>query len=373
MNRNTSPDRRTSRRAGRPTVAAAAAVALVVLAACSSSSSSTVTTNAVTTSAVTLTLVTHSSFVATDSVLAEFTASTGIKLDVPKSTSDAGELLARSILAKGKPEGDVLWGVDNTLLSKAVSAGILDPYTSPALPQLDAAAVALVPGHELTPVDLSDVCVNYDLARYAGTTPAPQTLDDLVKPAYKDALVVENPQTSSTGLVFLLATVARYGESGWQAYWKGLRANGVKIVDDWTQAYSTDFSGSAGKGPRPIVVSYASSPVAEVALAPDPKPTTAPTASFTDGCFRQIEFAGVLKGTKHPAEARKLVDFLVSKAFQEDMPLNMFVSPILNGAGVPAVYAQYTAVPETPLTLDPKVISAERDKWVEEWTTLVLR
>ena len=370
MNRNTSPDRRASRRAGRPTVAAIA-VALVVVAACSSSSSSTVTTNAGAT--VTLTLVTHSSFVATDAVLAEFTASTGIKLDVPKSTSDAGELLARSILAKGKPEGDVLWGIDNTLLSKAVSAGILDPYTSPTLPHLDPAAVSLVPGHELTPVDLSDVCVNYDLARYSGTTPAPQTLDDLIKPAYKDALVVENPQTSSTGLVFLLATVARYGDSGWQAYWKGLRANGVKVVDDWTQAYSTDFSGSAGKGPRPIVVSYASSPVAEVALAADPKPSTSPTASFTDGCFRQIEFAGVLKGTKHPAEARRLVDFLVSKAFQEDMPLNMFVSPILKGAAVPAAYARYTAVPKAPLTLDPGTIAAKRDKWVEEWTTLVLR
>ncbi len=324
---------------------------------------------------VTLTLVTHDSFVATDAVLAEFTTQTGIKLDVPKGTGDAGSVLAKAILAKGKPEGDVLWGVDNTLLSKAVASKAFAPYESKALASLDASAVALVPGHELTPVDRGDVCVNVDTAYYAGAGkgPAPATLDDLAKPAYKDQLVVENPATSSPGLAFLLATIARYGESGWKDYWKALRANGVKVTDGWTEAYSTDFSGSAGKGPRPLVVSYASSPVAEVVFAADPKPTEPPTASFTDGCFRQVEFAGVLAGTKHEAEARKLVDFLVSKTFQEDMPLNMFVSPVLTGATVPADYQKFTATPAQPLTVAPAQIAADRDRWVEEWTTLVLR
>lgn len=324
---------------------------------------------------VTLTLVTHDSFVATDAVLAEFTKSTGIKLDVPKGTGDAGSVLAKAILAKGKPEGDVLWGVDNTLLSKAVASKAFVAYQSKALTSLDPTVVALVPGHELTPVDRGDVCVNVDTAHYtaAGTGPAPATLDDLVKPAYKDQLVVENPATSSPGLAFLLATIARYGEGGWKDYWKSLRANGVKVTEGWTEAYSTDFSGSAGKGPRPLVVSYASSPVAEVVFAADPKPTEPPTASFTDGCFRQVEFAGVLAGTKHEAQARQLVDFLVSKTFQEDMPLNMFVSPVLTGATVPADYQKFTATPARPLTVPPAEIAANRDRWVEEWTTLVLR
>ena len=334
-------------------------------AACGSSSGS---------SGVTLTLVTHDSFNATDTVLAQFKTDTGIALDVPKGTGDAGTVLAKAILAKGKPEGDVLWGVDNTLLSKAVDAGLFVPYTSPALANLDAGATALVPGHQLTPVDVSDVCVNVDKTYYTGAKgPAPATLDDLVKPQYKDQLVVENPATSSPGLAFMLATIARYGESGWRDYWKALRANGVKVTDGWTEAYSTDFSGSAGRGPRPLVVSYASSPVAEVVFAADPKPTEPPTASFTDGCFRQVEFVGILKGTKHEAQARKLVDFLVAKAFQEDMALNMFVSPVLRSAETPADYQRFTVVPDKPLSLAPDVIAKNRDAWVEQWTSTVLR
>jgi thiamine transport system substrate-binding protein len=345
-------------------LAASIALALAV-AACGSDGPAT---------ARSVTLVTHDSFNATDAVLAQFTTQTGVALDVPKGTGDAGSVLAKAILAKGKPEGDVIWGIDNTMLSRAVEAGILVPYQSPALAALDPAAAALVPGHELTPVDTGDVCVNVDTAYYQGDRgPAPTTLDDLVAPRYKDQLVVQNPATSSPGLAFLLATVARYGPEGWEDYWRKLRANGVKVVDGWTEAYSTEFSGSSGKGSRPLVVSYASSPVAEIVFAADPKPATPPTASFADGCFRQVEFVGILKGTKHEAQARQLVDFLVSKAFQEDMPLNMFVSPVLQGAALPDLYRRFTAVPAAPLSLDPAVIAKNRDAWVERWTSIVLR
>lgn len=346
---------------------ALAAVALtgfaLVAAACSSTASS---------SEKKVTLVTHDSFVATQTVLDGFTKETGIALDVPKGSGDAGAVLAKAILAKGNPEGDVLWGVDNTLLSKAVDAGIFEPYASPALSKLDPTATVLVPGHELTPVDVGYVCVNVDKAFYAGAKgPAPTTLDDLVKPAYKEQLVVQNPATSSPGLAFLLATVAKYGD-GWKDWWKQLRANGVKVVDGWTEAYSTDFSGSSGKGPRPLVVSYASSPPAEVLFAPDPKPTEAPTASFTDGCFRQIEFVGILKGSKHVEEAKELIDFLVSKPFQEDMPLNMFVAPVLTGASLPEAFTKFAITPDKPLNVKPAEIAANRDTWVEEWRSIVL-
>lgn len=344
---------------------AALGALIIITGACASTSSSS--------GSASVTLVSHDSFVATQSVLDGFTADTGVKLDVPKGTGDAGAVLAKAILAKGNPEGDVLWGVDNTLLSKAVDAGVFEPYASPALPQLDPTTTVLVPGHELTPVDVGYVCVNVDKAFYAGAKgPAPTTLDDLIKPAYKDQLVVQNPATSSPGLVFLLATVAKYGDT-WPDYWKALRANGVKVTEGWTEAYSTDFSGSTGKGARPLVVSYASSPVAEVVFAPDPKPTTPPTATFTDGCFRQVEFVGILKGSKHVEAAKKLIDFLVSKPFQQDMALNMFVSPALTGAALPTEFTSFTVTPDAPLNLAPAEIAANRDKWVEEWTNIVLR
>jgi len=373
-----SSDRIRSTRSHRASIASACVMlAAITTSACSSSGSGGATSalsSASSASGETVTLITHSSFAATDVVIAEFTTKTGIKVEIPKSSSDAGEVLARAILAKGKPEGDVLWGVDNTLLSKAITAGVFTPYTTTALSTLDAGAAALVPGHELTPVDLGDVCVNYDRAAFdtAGKPAAPKTLDDLIKPEYRGQLEVENPQTSSPGLVFFLATVARYGKDGWKDYWTKLKANGVSVVDDWTKAYTVDFSGSTGKGSKPMVVSYASSPVAEV-LDVTPPPATSPTASMTDGCFRQVEFAGILKGTKHRKASEQLIDFLVSKSFQEDMPLNMFVSPVVSGATVPDVYKTFTVVPSTPLSLAPSVIAANRDKWVEEWTTLVLR
>jgi len=346
----------------------AAAVALVATACGGDNSSSS--------GPVTVTLISHDAFAYTTNpnVFDQFTHQTGVKVAIPQGVGDAGVVLNKAILTKGKPEGDVLWGVDNTLLSRAVDSGAFQPYTSPALSTLQAPFRDLVPGHELTPVDYGDVCINYDKAWFASKgVPVPQTLDDLRKPQYKNLLVVENPATSSPGLVFLLATVAKFGPDGWQQYWKDLRANGVKVTDDWTQAYTAEFSGSSGKGGYPLVVSYGSSPPAEVVGAPDPKPTEAPTGVLTDSCFRQEEFVGVLKGTKHAKEAGELIDFLVGKAFQEDMPLNMYVYPVMPDAALPELFTKYAVVPATSLSLPPADIAANRDQWIDEWTNVVLR
>jgi thiamine transport system substrate-binding protein len=323
---------------------------------------------------VTLTLITHDAFAYTKDVLNQFTQQTGIQVKVPQGVGDAGVVLNKAILTKGKPEGDVLWGVDNTLLSRAVDSGAFQPYTSSQLSNVEPPYRDLDPTHQLTPVDYGDVCINYDKAWFASKgVPVPQTLDDLRKPAYKGLLVVENPTTSSPGLVFMLATIAKFGVDGWQQYWKDLRANDVKVTDDWTQAYTQEFSGSSGKGAYPLVVSYGSSPPAEVIGAPDPKPTEAPTGVLTDSCFRQEEFVGVLKGTKHPKEAGELIDFLLGKSFQEDMPLNMYVYPVIPNAALPDEFTKFAVVPTTSLSLSPSDIAANRDKWIDQWTNVVLR
>src|SRR6185295_1139750 len=120
-----------------------------------------------------------------------------------------------------------------------------------------------------------DVCLNVDKEWYAGRgLSPPQTLAELTLPRYRDQLVVENAATSTPGLAFMLATIAEFGDR-WQGYWRKLRANGVLVVDGWEDAYYSRFSGSAGgKGNRPVVVSYASSPPAEVIFA-KPRPKTA--------------------------------------------------------------------------------------------------
>jgi thiamine transport system substrate-binding protein len=319
----------------------------------------------------TVTLITHDSFALTKTLLTDFTARTGITITLV-STGDAGEVVNKAALTAGNPEGDVLFGVDNTLISRALSAGVFDPYVSPAAASVPS-DLKVATDDAVTPVDYGDVCVNVDDHWFADHKLAPPTtLEDLTKPAYRDLLVVENAATSSPGLAFLLATVSRYGEDGYQGYWAGLRANGVKVVNGWTEAYEDTFS-AGGKGDRPLVVSYASSPPAEIVYAADPKPTKPSTSVMTDGCFRQVEYAGVLKGTTHPQEARAVVDFLLSPAVQADVPLSMFVDPAVPGTPLPKVFTDWAAVPSDPLTLDPTLIDKSRSTWIDTWDQVTLR
>jgi thiamine transport system substrate-binding protein len=317
----------------------------------------------------TITLVTHDSFAVTDGVLEAFTKQSGIKVTVAKG-KDAGVMVNEAVLTKGKPLGDVMWGTDNTLLSRAAKEKIFVPYKSPELGKLNPAAVALVPGNEATPVDLGDVCINTDTAYFTGKNLAvPTSLDDLADPKYKDLFVAPSAATSSPGLAFMLATVAKYGPDKYVDYWKKLRANGVKIVDGWTTAYTVDFSGSSGKGSRPIVVSYGSSPPAEVT---DPAATSAPTAVMESSCFRQVEFVGILAGTKHRLAAQKLIDFLLTDAFQADMPGQMYVFPARTDTKVPDAWTKFAVLPKTPLLVSPADIAANRDKWIKQWNDAVL-
>jgi thiamine transport system substrate-binding protein len=323
-----------------------------------------------------LRLVTYSSFptegTSLNEALDEFTADTGIGVDIVVA-GDAGTMVTKAVLTAGNPEGDVMWGVDNTLLSRALDGDVFVPYETSESRALAPDLSVTVPGDEVTPVDFGDVCVNYDIAWFEerGVQP-PLTLQDLTDPAYRDLLVVEHPASSSPGLAFLLATVAAFGPDGWQAYWSELRENGVEVVDSWESAYYERFSGSSGAGPRPLVVSYGTSPPAEVLFA-DPPRTDAPTASLPRTCFRQIEFAGILRGTEHEDEARRLIDFLAGRRFQSEIALNLFVYPARTDVGLPEVFLQYSSVPDEPYTVDPAEIAADREDWVDEWTQIVLR
>jgi thiamine transport system substrate-binding protein len=317
----------------------------------------------------TVTLLTHDSFVLTESLLEDFRERSGITVELVPG-GDTGELVNRAALTAGNPEGDVLFGVDNTLLSRALDAEVFDAYVSP---EADGTDPALGGADVVTPVDYGDVCVNYDAAWFAeqGIDP-PATLDDLADPRYRDLFVVPSAATSSPGLAFLLATVARYGEDGYLDYWSRLRANGVLVVNDWTTAYTGEFSGG-GDGDRPVVVSYASSPPAEIVFAAEPKPTEPSTAVMTDGCFRQVEYAGVLRGTDQPEAARAVVDWLLSPEVQADVPLSMFVFPVRPGVELPEVFSLFAVVPDQPLTLDPALIESQREQWVTQWDEVTLR
>ncbi|MET9152372.1 thiamine ABC transporter substrate-binding protein [Streptomyces griseoflavus] len=324
----------------------------------------------------TVTLVSHNSWAVSKDVVAAFEKQSGYRLKVLED-GDAGQAVNKAVLTKDNPQGDVLFGVDNTLLSRALDNGLFQPYEARGSGSILPEYRVDEDKHRVTPVDSGDICVNYDKAWFAehGLTP-PKTFDDLIKPEYKDLLVVENASTSSPGLGFLLGTAAKYGDEGWQDYWKKLKANGVKVAGGWEQAYNEEFSGSAGGrkagADRPLVVSYASSPPAEVIYA-DPKPDTAPTGVAEDTCFRQVEYAGLLANAKNPEGGKALLDFLIGTTFQDDMPLNMFVYPVVEGARVPEDFARFGPQAKAPQTMDPAKIAENRDQWVKSWTSLVLR
>lgn len=320
---------------------------------------------------VTVTLLTHDSFDVGRDVVRAFERESGIDLQIVPA-GDAGQLVNRAILTAGNPEGDVLFGVDDSLFPKAIEEGVFEPYESPALARVDD-AYELDPTHAVTPVDHGDVCLNVDLSWFGERSlPPPGDLTDLTEGRYRGLTVVENPATSTPGLAFMLATIARFGHDDWQAYWRDLRANDVLVVDGWEQAYFGEFSGAGGgEGERPIVVSYATSPVAEVVFAEEPL-DRAPTAAVTESCYRQVEFAGVLAGTDHRREARAVIDLLLSKPFQEDVPLRMFVFPVVGDAELPEEFVRWAEEPESPLALPPEQVSAEREAWVQTWTDLML-
>ena len=185
--------------------------------------------------------------------------------------------------------------------------------------------------------------------------------------------MVQNPATSSPGLAFLLATISEYGEAGYLDFWRSLKDNGVVVVNDWETAYYTNFSASSGRGLQPMVVSYASSPAAEVIFADEPL-TEAPTASIIgdNTCFRQVEYAGILKGTRHLEMAQRFIDFMLSPVFQEDMPLQMFVYPVNPEAALPEDFARYAVRPEVPARLDAVLIANKRDEWIAAWSRVML-
>ncbi|MCP4670517.1 MAG: thiamine ABC transporter substrate-binding protein, partial [Desulfobacula sp.] len=314
-----------------------------------------------------ITIMTHDSFSISKEVVAKFEAKVNAKMVILKS-GDAGEALNKAILSKNNPLADIFYGVDNTFLSRALKADMFIPYTPLYLDAIDN-ALKLDSKSTLVPVDFGDVCLNYDIKWFKNNNKIPPAmLEDLIKPEYKGLTVVENPATSSPGLAFLLATISRFGEDGYIDYWLKLKKNDILITNGWKEAYWGKFT-AASKGNRPIVVSYASSPAAEVFYS-ETKLDKAPTDVVTDNgsAFRQIEFAGILKGTKNMELAKKTMDFILSKDFQEDIPLQMFVFPANKEAVLPDVFKTHTSITKEPAVLDAHLIDSKRDAWIRQWT-----
>ncbi len=322
----------------------------------------------------TLTVLTHDSFAIAEAVIEEFTQETGIAVEFI-SGGDAGETVNRAILTQRNPLADLLFGVDNSLIARANAADIFEPYQSPALVNVNPRYL-FDEANTVTPIDAGYVSFNLDKAYFeTQTLDLPKDISELSQETYKGLVLVQNPTSSSPGLAFMLATIAKFGtegENSWLHYWAALRDNDVTITSGWTEAYYTDFSLYGGT--KPIVLSYASSPAAEVMFAENPL-EDAPTANlFCENCvFEQIEAVGILKNSNNQEAAKQFIDFMLSERFQADIAPNMFVYPSVTGISLPSEFESYSQIPNESqtATLEPAFIEANLKTWLSQWTAVV--
>jgi len=320
-------------------------------------------------------VVAHDSFAVSSAVLDEFTALTGAEVEILPA-GDAGTMVNAAILTKDDSQGDVLFGIDENLLARAFDEGLFQRYIAGGLNAVPNSFV-VDDQHRVTPIDHGDVCVNFDRSWFAERNlPVPGDLRAFTDSEYRSALAVEDPSSSTPGLSFLLATIATFGGAedtgpnpAWLQYWRDLKANDVAVVDSWETAYYSSFSGSSGAGNRPLVVSYASSPPAEVLDTSIPADAS-PTGVIAPTCYRQIEFAGVLSGAQQPRAAAAFIEFMLMRSFQQDMPEQMYVYPVVDGTPIPEAFSKYTTPVAEPLTLEFQLVAANRERWVAQWASV---
>jgi thiamine transport system substrate-binding protein len=289
-------------------------------------------------------LVAHDSFAISDESIAQFQEESGFELEIIRA-GDSGSLTNRLVLTKDSPIADVVFGIDNTFRGVADENGIIE--------------------QELVEVAFGDVCFNYDRLWFEERKINPPTSwRDLTKPAYNGLTVVTNPRSSSPGLAFLASTVAAFGEENFEQFWVELRDNGVLVASGWEEAYFTQFSGSSGNGEFPIVLSYSSSPAAEIR-----DDGQSQTVALLDECFRQTEFIGELAGAANPEGAKALMEFLLSESFQNTMPNLMYVYPVNANATIPSEWETFGPAARSTIGQELDIVSG-RELWQSKWSAI---
>ncbi|MDY6054860.1 thiamine ABC transporter substrate binding subunit [Micrococcus sp.] len=306
--------------------------------------------------ASTVRIMTHDSFTLPPELLERFERESGYRL-VTTAPGDSGTVVNQILLAKDAPTVDGVYGVEDHSAHRLVREGAVAEHTPENLP---ASAAELMVDGRMTPVDQGQVCFTTDPAWFqAHGVPAPTSIDQLDEPPYAELTVVTSPLTSSPGMSLLAATTQKYGQDGWQGWWRGLLENGGKVGAGWSDAYEVDFSGGQGRGAFPIVLSYVSSP----AFAPQ-------TTVIEDSCTPQVEYAGVLEGAQNPEGARAFVDFLLTEEVQAALPEAMYMYPVDETIPLPQEWAEHAPLVADPITPDPARVDEQRENLLKEWTAL---
>ena len=356
----------------RRAIVASVVVSALALSACtpaagpaqsSTSNNETSQSDATVTATSSITLLTHDSFNFPKELLEQFTKESGVEVKV-QSVGDGGTLTNQLVLTKDAPLGDVVYGIDNTVAYRLLKDEIISNEGIPS-PNKDL-DISSIPG--LVPIDQGDVCINLDKTWFTTKNIAqPTSLDDLTKPEYKDLLVAMNPATSTPGMAFMLATIEKYGTDGWKDYWKKLKDNGLKVTEGWSDAFSVDYSAGEGAGPRPLMVSYGSSPAYSVNEAG----TESTTAAMQDSCYRQVEYAGVVKGAKNTEGAKAFVKYMLKPDIQKVIADNMYMYPTVAGVAAPEGFTEFGYLAEQPTIVSIEEIAVNGERWLRDWQEVI--
>jgi thiamine transport system substrate-binding protein len=275
------------------------------------------------------------------------------------SAGDAGQVLNRAILEKDNPRADIVLGIDNNMLARALDAGVLQPYRSPNLARIPDDLV-FDETHHVTPFDHGYFAIVYDSVLL---DEPPRSMEDLLSSRFRSSLILQDPRTSSPGLGFLLWTIAVYGDE-FTDYWRMLAPNILTISEGWDAAYGLFTAGEA-----PMVLSYTTSPAYHVAYE---ETTRYRAAIFPEGNYRQIEGMGITRGAPHPEAARKFIDFSLTREFQEEIPLTNWMFPVNPEVELPPSF-EFAPVPEKALSINSSLIERSRSRWIDRWLDMVTR
>ena len=232
------------------------------------------------------------------------------KKDLPELAAKAsfirgstGPIMARVEAEKANPQGDVIWGVFNDYVIGAGKKGLLESYVakeSEAIPARFKSAENLWQG-----VTLLTVAFAVNQKRMAELKlPAPKTWADLLDPKYKGHIVMSNPSTSGTAYLLLASHVTRLGEDKAFEYYQAVDKNLSQVTKS---GGAPGRMAASGETPIGIALAY------EVEVA---KKQGAPIDVIhpTDGVAWTFEANALLKGAKNPVNAKRFLDWAVSKS-----------------------------------------------------------
>lgn len=256
-----------------------------------------------------------------NAVIPEFEKDTGIKVEVV--VAGTGELLKRAQSEKDNPLGDIFWVADQTMLSS--SKDLFMEYVSPEdANMLD--AFRNNTGY-FTPAfaDPTVMIVNKDLKGGMKI----DGFEDLLNPELKGKIAFGDPVNSSSAFQSLLAMLYGMGKDGdplsdqaWDYVDQFIANLDGKMCNSSSQVYKGVAEGEyvVGLTWEDPAANYVKEGAAVEVVFPG------------EGAIFPGESVQILQGCKHPENAKKFVDYMLSEKIQNAVGSNLTVRPLRKDA-----------------------------------------